>query len=149
MAKSGCGAAKWFESRPAPLPWFSLGKSRGRKATVQIFLNTAAGIYQCNSWRVSPSPRMVIMWQPIFIILLFVIVLWRDLNCVKIPQGQANKSANCWGNLRAKGGVVPSSVYTVLSLARVRIKYIPPTRLRCLFLFSTIVSILYAILVLD
>jgi hypothetical protein len=49
---------------------------------------------------------MVIVWRPIFIILLFIIVLWRDLNCVKIPQGQANKSANRWGNLRAKGGVV-------------------------------------------
>ncbi len=32
---------------------------------------------------------------------------------VKIPQSEANKSANRWGNLRAKGGiVVPPSVYT-------------------------------------
>ncbi len=30
----------------------------------------------------------------IFIIVKFVIVLWRQLNCVKIPQGDANKSAN-------------------------------------------------------
>jgi hypothetical protein len=43
---------------------------------------------------------------------IIVIVLWRELNCVKIPQGDANKSANRWGNLRAKGGVVPPSVYT-------------------------------------
>jgi hypothetical protein len=77
------------------------------------------------------------MWRPIFIIVLFVIVLWRELNSVKIPQDEANKSANRWGNLRAKGGVVPPSVYSILSLARVRIKYVPPTRLRCLFLLST------------
>ncbi len=61
----------------------------------------------------------------IFIIVQFVIVLWRELNCVKIPQGEANKSANRWGNLRAKGGVVPPSVYTSIpSLDRVRFKYI-------------------------
>ncbi len=30
----------------------------------------------------------------------------------KIPQGEANKSANRWGHLRAKVGVVPPSVYT-------------------------------------
>ncbi len=42
----------------------------------------------------------------------------------KNPQGEANKSANRWGNLRTKGEVVPLSVYTVPSLARVRIKYI-------------------------
>jgi hypothetical protein len=35
-----------------------------------------------------------INWRPIFIIVQFVIVLWRELNCVKIPQGEANKSAN-------------------------------------------------------
>jgi hypothetical protein len=38
-----------------------------------------------------------------YIYVLFIIVLWRELNCVKIPQGEANKSANLWGNLRAKG----------------------------------------------
>ncbi len=48
-------------------------------------------------------------------------VLWSELNCVKIPQGKANKSAKRWGNLRAKGGVVPSSVYN-LHIARVNIK---------------------------
>jgi hypothetical protein len=53
------------------------------------------------------------LWRPIFIIVYFVIVLWRELNCVKIPQGEANKSANRWGNLRAKGGVVPSSVFNL------------------------------------
>jgi hypothetical protein len=60
----------------------------------------------------------------------------------KNPPGEANKSANRWGNLRAKGGVpvVPPSVYSnsILSLARVRIKYIPPTRHRCLFIFETV-----------
>jgi hypothetical protein len=56
------------------------------------------------------------LWRPIFIIIQFVIVLWRELNCVKIPQCEANKSANRWGNLRAKGGVVPPSVYIYLSL---------------------------------
>jgi hypothetical protein len=42
--------------------------------------------------------------RPIFIIALYVIVLWREFNCVRIPQSEANKSANRWGNLRAKGG---------------------------------------------
>ncbi len=60
----------------------------------------------------------------------------RELNCVKIHKGEANKSANRWGNLRAKGGLVPLSVYAY-SLARVRIKYTSPTRLRCLFLLAT------------
>jgi hypothetical protein len=56
--------------------------------------------------------KINVMWRPIFIIVLFFIVLWRELNCIKIPQGEADKSANLWGNLRAKGGVVPPSVYT-------------------------------------
>ncbi len=38
--------------------------------------------------------------------IFYTVVLWRELNCVKISQGEANKSANRWGNLRAKGGVV-------------------------------------------
>ncbi len=41
--------------------------------------------------------------------------LWREFNCVKIPQGEANKSANRWGNLRAKGGVVTPSVFNLAS----------------------------------
>jgi hypothetical protein len=32
-----------FESRPAPLPWFSPGKSRSRKVSKQIFPSAAAG----------------------------------------------------------------------------------------------------------
>ena len=52
----------------------------------------------------------ILLWRPIFIIVLFVIVFWRELNCVKILQSEANKSANRWGNLRAKSGVVPPSV---------------------------------------
>jgi hypothetical protein len=45
--------------------------------------------------------------------LLLYLVLWRELNCVKITQSEANKSANRWGKLSAKrGGVVPPSVYT-------------------------------------
>ncbi len=51
------------------------------------------------------------MAYTIFIIALFVIVLWREFNCAKIPQGEANKSANRWGDLRAKGGVMPPSVF--------------------------------------
>jgi hypothetical protein len=43
------------------------------------------------------------LWRPIFIIAVYVIVLWREFYCVKIPQSEANKSANRWGNLRAKG----------------------------------------------
>jgi hypothetical protein len=41
----------------------------------------------------------------------FVIVLWRELNCVKSPQGEANKSASRRGDLRGKGGVVSPSVF--------------------------------------
>ncbi len=52
-----------------------------------------------------------ILWRPVFIIVQFVIVLWRELNCVKIPQSEANKSANRWVILRAKGRVVPPSVF--------------------------------------
>ncbi len=75
------------------------------------------------------------LWRPIFIIVQFVKVLWRELNCVKILQGETNKSANRGGHLRAKGGVVLPSVYNwPCSCA---IKYISPTRLRCLFLLAT------------
>ena len=42
----------------------------------------------------------------IYIIALFDILFFREFNCVKIPQGEGNKSANSWGNLRAKGGGV-------------------------------------------
>ncbi len=63
------------------------------------------------------------MWRPIFIIALFVIVFWREFNSVKIPQGEANKSANRWGNLRAKGGVVPPLVLHLPSSCAVHIKY--------------------------
>jgi hypothetical protein len=47
--------------------------------------------------------EITLLWRPIFIIVQFFIVLWRELNCVKIPEGDANKSANLWGILRAKG----------------------------------------------
>jgi hypothetical protein len=63
------------------------------------------------------------LWRPIFIIALYVIVFWREFNSVKIPQGEANKPANRWGNLRAKGGVVPPSVFH-LPIDRLHIKYI-------------------------
>ena len=33
----------------------------------------------------------ILLWRPIFIIVLFILVLRRELNCVKIPQGEANK----------------------------------------------------------
>jgi hypothetical protein len=58
------------------------------------------------------SVVIINLWRPLFIIVQFVIVLWRELNCVKIPQGETNKSANRGGHLRAKGEVVPPSVYT-------------------------------------
>jgi hypothetical protein len=41
--------------------------------------------------------------------------LWLKFNCVKIPQCEANKSANSWGSFGAKGGVVPPSVFNQLS----------------------------------
>jgi hypothetical protein len=46
-------------------------------------------------------------------IVQFILVLRCELNCVKIPQGETNKSANRWGNLRAKGGVVLPSVFNL------------------------------------
>jgi hypothetical protein len=49
---------------------------------------------------------ILILWRPIFIIVQFVIVLWRELNWVKIPQSEANKSVNRWVILRAKSGVL-------------------------------------------
>jgi hypothetical protein len=81
---------------------------------------------------------LVVLWRPIFIIALYVIVLWHEFNGVKIPQSEVNKSANRWGNLRAKGGVVPPSVYFILSLARVQINYSYPSRIRFLFLLFTV-----------
>jgi hypothetical protein len=48
-----------------------------------------------------------------------------QIKLCKNPQGEANKSANRWVILRAKGGVV-------------RIKYTSPTRLRWLFSLATI-----------
>jgi hypothetical protein len=39
----------------------------------------------------------IVLWRPLFIIALFVMVLWREFICVKIPQGEANKSANRYG----------------------------------------------------
>jgi hypothetical protein len=77
--------------------------------------------------------EITILWRPMFIIVQSVIVLWRELNYVKIPQSDANKSANLWGILRGK-----VSSQSLTSLARVRIKYTSSTRLRCLFLLETI-----------
>jgi hypothetical protein len=72
---------------------------------------------------------------PAYYIALYVIVLWREFNCVKIPQSEANKSANSWGNLRAKGGVVLPSVYTYPCSCADQIQsFNHSTRLRCLFL---------------
>jgi len=45
--------------------------------------------------------QLLVLWRPIFIIALFVIVLWREFNCVKIPQGEANKSAKIAGVIYA------------------------------------------------
>ncbi len=70
------------------------------------------------------------LWRPIFIIVLFVIVLWREFNRVKIPQSEANKSANRWGNLLATGGVVPPSVLHLPSSCAHQIYFL--TRLCCL-----------------
>ncbi len=66
----------------------------------------------CEICERSPILLSIVLWRPIFIIALYVIVLWREFNCVKKPQSKVNKSVNHWGNLRAKGGVVPLSVYT-------------------------------------
>ncbi len=78
------------------------------------------------------------MWRPIFIIALFVTVLWREFNSVKISQGEANKSANRWGNLRAKGGVVPPLVLELPSSCAVRIKYTSTHGFAVYFLVETV-----------
>jgi hypothetical protein len=70
--------------------------------------------------------------RPIFTIALYVIVIWREFNCVRIPQSEANKSVNRWGNLHATGGVVPPSVFNLPSLCEHQIQLF--TRLRCLLL---------------
>ncbi len=46
----------------------------------------------------------------LYLLLYCTYSLWRKFNCVKIPEGEANKSANRWGSFGAKGGVVPPSV---------------------------------------
>jgi hypothetical protein len=48
----------------------------------------------------------------------------------KIPQSEANKSANRWGNLRTKSGVVPPSVLHLPSSIAHQIYFF--TRLSCL-----------------
>jgi hypothetical protein len=50
----------------------------------------------------------------IYLLLYCTYSLWRKFHCVKIPQGEANKSANRWGSFGAKGGVVPPSVFNQL-----------------------------------
>jgi hypothetical protein len=74
------------------------------------------------------------MWRPIFIIILFVIVLLRELNCVKTPQCDANKSVNRLDIYAPKVELyhLQSSTW----LARVHIIYIHQ-RLRCLFHLAT------------
>ncbi len=47
----------------------------------------------------------------LYLLLYCTYSLWRKFNCVKIPQGEANKSANRWDSFGAKGGVVPPSVF--------------------------------------
>jgi hypothetical protein len=78
----------------------------------------------------------IVLWRPLFFIALFVIVLWREFICVKIPQGEANKSANRWVNLRAKGGVIPPSVLHLPSSCAHQIYFF--TRLAVYFLVSTV-----------
>jgi hypothetical protein len=50
----------------------------------------------------------------LYLLLYCTYSLWRKFNCVKIPQGEANKSANRWGSFGAKGGVVPPLVFIQL-----------------------------------
>jgi hypothetical protein len=57
--------------------------------------------------------KNIVLWRPI-LLLYCTYSLWRKFTCVKIPQSEANKSANCWGNFGAKGGVVPPSVFSQL-----------------------------------
>ncbi len=77
-----------------------------------------------------------LLWRPIFIIVQFLIVSRRELNGVKIPQGEENKSANRWGNLRAKGGVVPPSVFNLPYSCEQKNKIF--TQFRCLLLHVNI-----------
>ncbi len=63
------------------------------------------------------------LWRPI----LFVCCtysLWRKFNCVKKPQSEANKIRESLGNLRAKGGVVPPSVFIQLLTCADQIHFI-------------------------
>jgi hypothetical protein len=60
----------------------------------------------------------------IYLLLYCAYSLWRKFNCVKIPQGDTNKSATRWGSLSAKGGIVPPSVFKELFMCADQIYFI-------------------------
>jgi hypothetical protein len=66
------------------------------------------------------------------------------VNRVRIPQGEANKSAIGWGNLRAKGGVVPPSVFNLPGSCAHQINFF--TRPRCLLLHLNSIRLFLKIL---
>jgi hypothetical protein len=68
-------------------------------------------------------------------ILLFVIVLWRESNCVKIPQGDANKSANRFDIYAPKVEKYHLQSFTIL--ACVQIKYTSLHDFAAYFLLAT------------
>jgi len=88
-----------------------------RYQTLEIYCIVAAYIYYC-------IVRLSNMAQVI---------------CVRIPQGEANKSANRWGNLCAKGGVVPQKLYHLQSSCEHQINFF--TRLSCLLLHLNSTSV--------
>ncbi len=55
---------------------------------------------------------MLAVWRPTFNAVHFVILLWRDFICVKIPQRDANKSASRL-YVYAPSRVVPPSVFNL------------------------------------
>ncbi len=61
----------------------------------------------------------MVLWRPIFNVVQFVIVLWRELNCLKTPQWDAYEFASRLDIYAPKVVTGQSLTY----LTRVNIKY--------------------------
>ncbi len=81
---------------------------------------------------------LILLW-PIFIIVLFVTVLWRELNCVKIPQCDANKSTNRLDIYEPKMEQYQLQSFTCLAHGHIKIH--SSHRFAHFFLYSTILNI--------
>jgi hypothetical protein len=104
-----------------------------------VFPGTPARFFACQTGLAGIVVWKEAMWQPIFIIVQFVIVLWHDLHCVKIPQGEQINPGITGLIYMPKVEYYP--LQTIPSLSGVRIKYISPSQLCCLFLLQQFLGI--------